>query len=114
MSFTGVPELKDSYRQLGRRKFLAIIIATVAWIGGGAWFMVMASWPSQCDHEGRKIAGFIKKLYCSPDLLSGGAVEFGLFAWLWSMPALLIGVLIWALARKARNANLSLYSDKAE
>ena len=70
--------------------------STLAYIAIGATLMVMAVWPGNCDHEGRGLTGFVKRYNCSPDLLSGDAVEIGLFAWLWSMPTIVIVAVAWS------------------
>ena len=107
MSITGISELKEAYRQLGGRKLVLILAATFAWIGIGAWLMMSATWPGRCDHEGRRIVGYVKELYCSPELLSGGAQEIGLFFWLWSMPIGVAGFILFSLARKRRANRIS-------
>jgi len=107
-------DLRESYRVLGGAKFWALISGTISWIAIGVWLMMTATWPGQCDHEGRKLIGHFKQLYCSPDLLSGGLTEYGLFAWLWSMPLFVVGLILWAILRKSRTANLSIHFDEAE
>lgn len=99
-SWTGIPELKEGYRQLGPARFWALMVAILAWIGVGAWLTVTANWPGTCDHEGRRTIGFLKQLGCSPDLLTGGPREWALFLWLWSMPALVIGAFAYAFVTK--------------
>ncbi|MBU1834588.1 MAG: hypothetical protein KJ834_00935, partial [Alphaproteobacteria bacterium] len=86
-----ITELRSVYNQLGVARFWILVASTLIYIAIGSALSIYATWPGICDHSGRKIVGFIKQFYCSPDLLSGGVVELGLFAWLWSMP--IIGVI---------------------
>ncbi len=113
MSITGIPELKDSYRQLGPLRFWSLMSGLLIWIVGGASLMMSATWPGHCDHQGRKIVGMIKQLYCSPDLLVGGPLEYGLFLWLWSMPVFVLGFIVYALIKKRRR-NSILPLDSSE
>lgn len=114
MSFTGIPELKQSYRQLGPAKFWLMVVVTLSWIFVGAWLAMSAQWQGQCDHSGRKLWGLMKQLHCSPELLSGGAMEIGLFVWLWSMPLLVAGCLIYAFVRKLRGTTSSSSQNSPE
>ena len=104
---TGIPELKDAYRQLGAGKFWVATAGTTAFIALFIWSMLAAEWPGQCDHEGRKLWGMVKQLHCSPDLLSGGLTEWILFAMLWSLPALVAALLGYAFIKKLRQRDLS-------
>jgi hypothetical protein len=107
MSITGIPELKESYRKLGPRNFWLTMSGTIAFIILGAWLSMTAQWAGQCDHSGRGLVGLVKELRCSPDLLVGGPVEIGLFIWIWSMPAIVVGCLAWAIIRKIRTSSKS-------
>jgi len=92
----GITQLRESHDALGRGRFWALMGATLAYIAIGSALSIMAIWPGSCDHEGRRFAGFVKQFHCSPDLLSGGAVEIGLFVWLWSLPTIGIVVVAWS------------------
>ena len=107
MSITGIPELKQAYRQMGARTFVLSMAAILAYAGVGLWLMMSATWPGTCDHRGRRIEGLVKELYCSPDLLSGGLPEIALFLWLWSMPVGVAGFILFTTVRKRRAGRIS-------
>ena len=88
--------LKESHRQLGGPMFWTMLIGTLVYIGVGSWLSIVAAWPGQCDHEGRSVVGIAKEIYCSPDLLGGGAIEIGLFAWLWSLICFPLVAIAWS------------------
>ncbi len=92
----GITELRESHDALGGGKFWTLVGATLVYIAIGSTLMIMAVWPGSCDHEGRRLIGLVKKYGCSPDLLSGGATEIGLFIWLWSLPTIVIVVVAWS------------------
>lgn len=75
--------------------FVGSVLAAVAWAAGYVYFGMNAEWPASCDHSGRKFIGMVKQAYCSPGLLSGGPMEWGLFAFIWSVPAFLLGLAVW-------------------
>lgn len=102
MPVTGIPELKESYRQLGPMKFTAMTAGTLGYIALWVWLEMTANWPGQCDHEGRKLWGLVKELGCSADLLAGGPREWGLFAMLWSLPAVVVGTIIYCQIKMRR------------
>ena len=99
-SWTGIPELIQSYRVMGARKFWFSMATTLGWIGLGTWLSMTVTWPGQCDHSGRKIVGLVNQIFCSPHLLDGGLREWMLFVWLWSMPGVVIACLIYAFVKK--------------
>lgn len=92
----GINQLRESHKALGGRNFWTLMGATLAYIAIGSTLSIMAAWPGNCDHEGRRLTGFFKQFNCSPDLLSGGSVEIGLFVWLWSLPTIGIVVVAWS------------------
>ncbi len=92
----GITQLRESHEALGAGRFWILTGAMVAYTVIGIALMVSAVWPGTCDHEGRRLTGFIKQIGCSPDLLSGGATEIGLFVWLWSMPTIVIVAVAWS------------------
>ncbi|MBJ7501610.1 MAG: hypothetical protein JHC57_17770 [Sphingopyxis sp.] len=100
--FDNIRQLRDYHAQIGPLKFWSLMAGVLAYCVGGATLMQMASWPGQCDHEGRRLTGYVKQLGCSLDLLSGGPVEYMLFVFLWSMPATVAGALIYAFVKKHR------------
>ena len=79
MSFTGIPEMKEGYGQLGARKFWLLMIGLLAWIGIATWLMISAVWPADCDpfpDTGGRRDRLFSVFVCSPRLLQGGAVEY--------------------------------------
>jgi hypothetical protein len=96
-------QARDAYRT-NPVLFFGGIIGAFAYAGIGIWLMITATWPDGCDHSGRKLIGMFNKLYCSPDLLGGGAAEWGLFLWLWSLPIGVATFIIWALVKKRSKA----------
>ena len=99
----GITDLRDHYRAMGNPPlFWTLIVGTIAFIGIFAWLMEAATWPGSCDHEGRRLAGIVKSLGCSADLLSGGPREIGLFVALWTLPAVLMGACFWRLVYEIR------------
>jgi len=115
MSFTGIPELKESYRKLGAARFWPLMAGTVAWIAVGASLAIALDFPdaygSQCHGRGC----FFSDLLHSPALLHRHSLaEIGLFLWLWSMPALVIAAFVYAGVRKLRSTKFSINSDPQE
>ncbi|MFZ5667654.1 MAG: hypothetical protein ACOY7L_20765 [Pseudomonadota bacterium] len=102
----GVTQLRSSYRQLGAARFWIILVSTLVFIAIGSALSIYAVWPGNCDHSGRKIIGLFRQFYCSPDLLSGGAVELGLFIWLWSMPIIGVIIVAWSWIQHFRRENV--------
>lgn len=90
-----INDLRSSHAQLGPMRFWATLGATFAWIGVWGWLSFTATWPGNCDREGRRLLGLAKQMRCSPELLAGGPREIALFAFLWAMPAALVAALIW-------------------
>ena len=97
---TGITDLRQGLRQYGAVRFGLMLGAVIAYIIGGVMLMLSAQWSGTCDVEGRKLVGFFKQLGCSPELLTGGAVEIGLFFWLWSGPVIVLGVILWVGLKK--------------
>jgi hypothetical protein len=91
-SWSGIPELRASYKKLGGPRFWTIMAGTLIYIGLGTGLMISAQWPASCQPEGHDLFG---AFYCSPQLLSGGPLEIGTFAWSWSMPSFVIFVALW-------------------
>ena len=65
-------ELRDTYRQVGGRRFWAIVIPLLVWALAGVWLDGAVTWPTQCDVSGAGDLGYVQKLGCSARLLSGG------------------------------------------
>jgi hypothetical protein len=73
-----------------------------AYLALGFWLYASASWPGQCDHSGNRGGGWLKRMWCSPELLSGGIIEIGLFFWLWFATLGGLVWIIWPLVERMR------------
>ena len=97
-SWTGIPELKESYHKLGAARFLTMMAGVLGWIGLGAWLSITTpGWPDAYGSTCHGRGCLLDDLWYSPGLLSGSWHEWALFAWLWSMPTLVAGTLVYAL-----------------
>ena len=101
MSLTGIPELKESYRALGAARFLLLMIGLLTYIGGFAALMIATDHPQSAGSTCRRKC-MIEAYWFSPHLLGGGAIEWLAFAWLWSLPAFVIGFVIYARLKRRR------------
>ena len=100
-SWSGLPELKESHRQLGAARFWAMMAAVLGWIAVGVWLnMTVAGWPDAYGSSCHGRGCFFSNLWVSPGLWSGGWRERALFIWLWSMPALVAGAFVYAFVAK--------------
>lgn len=100
-SWTGIPELKQSYRTLGARRFWAMTTSVLAYIGIGVWLsMTVNGWPEKYGSSCHGRGCLIDELWYSPGLLNGGWAEWMLFAWLWSMPGIVFAAFIYAFVTK--------------
>lgn len=114
-SFTGIPELREAYRQLGAVRFWLIMLGLLTYIGVGAWLSISLHYPlaygSTCHSK-----CMIENYWFSPQLLRhGGLMDYALFAWLWSMPAFVAGVVIWTkLRRRTPSRNPILPSNSSD
>lgn len=98
MSWTGIPELKESYRKLGPRLFWGIVVGLLAWLAIGMWLSLSLDWPDAYGFHCHGRGCWIDDLWHSPSLLAAGhrsAMEIGLFIWEWSLPAVIPAALIW-------------------
>lgn len=81
------------------RQYPWIALGTLAGLAGYVTLYTLlslnAQWPANCVPSGRRWSLVLSSLYCSPGLLSGGAVEWAFFALLWSWPVGLGGFFAW-------------------
>ena len=99
-SWTGIPELKASYRALGATRFWLIMAATLTWIGVGAGLAIALDHPAAFGSSCQRKC-LIESYWLSPNLLrDGGVLAYALFAWLWSMPTAIVVALILRLRRR--------------
>lgn len=101
MSWSKIPELKQSYRTLGARNFWALMIGVLGFIGLGVWLsMSVDGWPEKYGSACHGRGCFLDELWVSPGLLNGSWAEWLLFAWLWSMPGLIVVSFAYAFIMK--------------
>ncbi|UYY57937.1 hypothetical protein [Sphingomonas sp. S2-65] len=102
MSLTGIPELKESYRALGATRFWLTMIGLLVYCGGLAALMIATDHPESAGSTCRRKC-MIEAYWFSPHLLGGGAIEWLAFAWLWSIPAFVLGFILYARLNKRRD-----------
>ena len=107
MSIAGIPEMKESYRKLGPRKFWAITISTLSIIFVYAlltlWLYKKVGWPERYGFHCSGHDCLIADLWHSPALLSQpDGYHLGLFALIWSLPAFVVGCVIYPAVKKRR------------
>lgn len=95
-SWTGIPELREGYRQLGALRFWLIIVGVLLYIAAFAWLGVNAAWPPDCHPRARQT---FMLFWCSPTLLHGGWVELTLFAVIWALP---VGAAVYVILHRRR------------
>lgn len=99
MEVTGTPTA------LGSLRFWLLVAGTVLFIlllaAGNIWLSDKIGWPEAYGFDCRGRGCFFQDLTHSPKLLRvGSGYELGLFALLWSLPAFIAGVLIYALFKR--------------
>lgn len=99
-SWTGIPELKQSYRTLGPKKFIPMMLGTFAWIGIGAWLTIAMDYPRSVGSTCRRKCLIEEYWYSGALLERGDPMSLCLFVYLWSMPALVIGAFAYAFVTK--------------
>ncbi len=107
MSGTGIPEMREAYRQVGPRRFWTIFIVMAASIGGwaalGVWLQSEIGWPERygfsCNGRGCLFVDIWHSLVL---LQAPGGYQLGLFAWIWSMPAFFVACIVYALVKRRR------------
>lgn len=102
-SWTGIPELKESYRTLGAMRFCLVLLGTLAYIGTGAALSIALDYPQAFGSTCRRKC-LIENYWYSPALLTDdNTLAYALFLWLWSLPAVVVGTLIYATLKKRRD-----------
>jgi hypothetical protein len=104
----------DLYRRMGPAKFFGMWAVLIAWVALGIYLVRWSNVRTICPDSGRGILQFVKTLACSPALLRGGAMEYGVFVWLWSIPAALVALLLWARAYAKKLASNPSSNSEAE
>ncbi len=109
MSITGIPELKESYRKLGALRFSLILLGTCAWIAIGAWLAISLNWPDSYGFHCHGRGCLIEDIWNSRALIKqghGSAMEWGMFLWLWSIPAAAVAALLYSFVKKRPNLSI--------
>lgn len=103
-------DLAESRKTLESLRFWLLVAGTVLFIlllaAGEMWLSDKVGWPEAYGFDCHGRGCFIQDLIHSPKLLRGGSVyEFGLFALLWALPAILVGVLVYAAFKRLSRGN---------
>lgn len=98
-SWTGIPELKESYRMLGPVRFSLLMFGTLVYVGIGAWLTIKTNHPRAAGSTCQRKC-MIESYWYSPHLLSGGPIELLTFVWLWLLPATIPAAFIYAFVTK--------------
>ena len=108
--------IADLYRRVGPLKFWTGSAAFVLWLGAGFWLLHSARLAAMCPikFRGRGIIAFAEVLMCSPRLLDGQAADVGAFLWIWSIPAAICVLVLWAYFYVKRLSAASTHSDRME
>ena len=98
-------ELAGPRKVLGSVRFWLLMVGTVLFIlllaAGDIWLSDKIGWPERYGFGCRGRGCFFEDLAHSPQLLRGGSMyELALFALLWLLPAIIVGVLIYALFKR--------------
>jgi len=105
-SWTGIPELKQSYRQLGAAKFLSLMAGVLAWIALLTWLSVKVDWPDAYGFHCSGRGCLFDDLWHSPALLQhGGIYADALFVCMWAMIVIPAAFVIWSKLRKRWRAD---------
>ncbi len=106
------------YHAFGWKAALALVVGTVAYILVGAALSFQLGWPEQygLDCHGRGCLG--QYLNHSPALLQHGTLlDYLLFAWIWSLPVIGIGLILlglWDARRRSRGLVYPSRNSKSE
>jgi hypothetical protein len=99
---------RKTWQAMHTLKFWVILLGVFAWVGVGVWLQIRIGWPDRYGFHCHGRGCLFVDLWHSPALLRGHSIgECAVFLWLWSMPAFLLAVFIWAQLRK-RNAPADL------
>lgn len=90
-----MPELKASYRVLGAARFWLLMLAVLAWIVLGTWLTISLDYPRAFGSTCHRKCMF-ENYWFSTELIKHGSIRtYALFAWLWLMPAAVVGTFIY-------------------
>lgn len=98
-------KMKAGYQELGPMRFSILMIGILAWIGLGVGPIIALDYPSAFGSSCHRKC-LIESYWYSPTLISDGRfLAYLLFAWLWSMPAVVVAALIYRLRKRDPLAN---------
>lgn len=110
-SWSGIPELRESYKALGPLRFWLIMGALAAWIGCKVWLETVLGWP---DAYGFRCRGkcLFQDIWHSPALLENGRpLEWLLFAHFMTFPTILLLCIGIFLRRRLRQNRSPIVND---
>ncbi|OYW16061.1 MAG: hypothetical protein B7Z39_02595 [Novosphingobium sp. 12-64-8] len=111
-SWSGIPELIEEYRALGALRFWALMAALLAWVGGGMWLQYVIGWPDDFGFHCRGKGCLLSDLWHSPALVErGGVLNWALFIYFWTVPAVMAGSLAIVLWRRIKRSRSHLIDD---
>lgn len=111
-SWSGIPELRESYRTLGPLRFWTIMGVLMAWLGGGVWLQVAVGWPEAYGFHCRGKGCLFTDIWHSPVLLHhGGLLEWLLFAHFMTLPGIFLVALVIVVRRKFRQRRPRIVND---
>lgn len=114
-SWTGIPELKRSYQDLGPLKFWSWIAGALAMTGLGTWLSIRLDYPDAYGHPCHGRACILHNIWFSPALLrTHHWDEVLLFLLLITLPAALVMGACLSLIRVLRGKPFSLLSNDQE
>jgi len=109
------PTFVQSYRKLGRVKFWSLMVAIFAYAAIDLWLDDEVGWPDNFGFHCLGRGCLFVEAWHSPALLHHPTpYELALFVWIWLLPILFLGVVIYFGIRKLRGMNFSFYDDDDE
>ena len=98
---------RETWRQMHTIKFWVIVLVTVGWIALGAWLHMLLHWPQSYGFHCQGRACLVVELWHSGALLRNHSLaECGMFVWLWSFPAFIVGPIVLVKLRKRGGTDL--------
>ncbi len=106
------------HRTFSWKALLLLATGACAYIGVGAGLSWVLGWPDRYGLHCHRRGCLFQDLWHSPSLLRGGTLlEYLLFAWLWLVPVIGIGLLLlglWDARRRSRGLVYPSSNSKSE
>jgi len=100
--------LRETWRQMHTVQFWVVVVVIIGWVSLGVWLQERIGWPDRYGFHCHGKGCWIDDMWHSPALIRGGHWgEYALFAWIWSLPLVVIGLILWTAQRKRKAARLS-------